>query len=336
MLLPYPKRPSFTLSVVVPVYNEDEVILEFHQRVTAVLQSLQQPYTILYVDDGSDDQTVPLIQSLISDLPNHNGRGDIKLIQLSRNFGKEIALTAGLDHADSDATVIIDSDLQDPPELIPKLIERWLEGYDVVYATRAQRDGESRFKKLTAYLFYRLLRKISRIDIPEDTGDFRLLGRAALDALKRLRERNRYMKGLYAWVGFSQTSVLYNRDPRFAGTTKWNYFKLWNLALEGITSFTTKPLKVASYIGFLTAMGAFLFGTWIILQKLLLGNPVDGYPSLMTVILFMGGIQLMTLGIIGEYLARTFSETKGRPIYIVKELHQHEQSKSVGDYRYGT
>jgi glycosyltransferase involved in cell wall biosynthesis len=242
------------------------------------------------------------------------------VVNLSRNFGKEIALTAGLDHAAAtDAVVVIDADLQDPPEVIPDLVAAWQQGFDVAYAQRRMREGETWVKKATAAGFYRVMQRIGgKVQLPANTGDFRLMSRRSLDALLALREHHRFMKGLFAWVGFPSTPVLYDRAPRAAGTTKWNYWKLWNFSLEGITSFTVGPLKVATYLGLVTAVFAAIFGAQIILKTLIWGNPVAGYPSLMAVVLFLGGVQLMTLGIIGEYLGRVFNETKGRPLYILE------------------
>jgi len=244
----------------------------------------------------------------------------VAVIDLSRNFGKEIALTAGLDHASGEAVVVIDADLQDPPELIPELVEKWREGYDVVYARRTTRDGESFLKKSTAKLFYRFIQGVSRVQIPEDTGDFRLLSRRAVESLKQLRETHRFMKGLFAWIGYPQIAVNYRRDPRFAGQTKWNYWQLWNFALEGITSFTINPLKIATYLGLITSVGSFTYALFIIYKTFAFGDPVQGYPSLMVVILFLGGVQLMSLGVIGEYLGRMFNETKRRPLYFTNSF----------------
>jgi glycosyltransferase involved in cell wall biosynthesis len=312
-----------TLSVLVPAYNEEEVLPAFHARLAAILQSLNVKWEVMYIDDGSTDRTAEVIGAL------RRGDARVALVQLSRNFGKEIALTAGLDHARGDAVVVIDADLQDPPELIPKLVERWLGGYDVVYAKRTEREGETFLKKATAHAFYRLIQRLSRVKIPEDTGDFRLLSRRAVDSLKRLREQHRFMKGLFAWIGYPQIAVPYRRDPRLAGRTKWNYWRLWNFALEGITSFTTGPLKVATYIGFVTAMGAFLYGVTVIVKTLLYGNVVAGYPSLMAVVLFLGGIQLLSIGVMGEYLARTFDEAKGRPLYLLEGYHPSSADASA-------
>jgi glycosyltransferase involved in cell wall biosynthesis len=302
-----------TLSVVVPVFNEEEVLPEFHARVSAVLDGLDLSAKVIYVNDGSTDATLDTVRRLAE----HDAR--VMLLDLSRNFGKEIALTAGLDHADTDAVVVIDADLQDPPELIPELVAHWLEGYDVVYAKRTCRNGESAAKRLTAFLFYRLIQKMSRVRIPEDTGDFRLLSRRAVHAVCQMREQHRFMKGMFAWIGYPQKAVPYQRAPRHAGTTKWNYWKLWNFALEGITSFSCMPLKVATYIGLCSASGAFAYGLYIVLRTLMVGNPVPGYPSLLTAVMFLGGLQLFSIGVIGEYLARMFDESKQRPLYFLKD-----------------
>ncbi len=301
-----------TLSIVVPLYNEEAVLMEFHQRTSKILDEIGESAEILYVNDGSRDRSL----SILSNLREKDPR--VSVVNLSRNFGKEIALTAGLDHSRGEAVVLIDADLQHPPELIPRLIERWREGFDVVYATRTARHGETRLKKLTAKFFYRILHRLSEVAIPRDTGDYRLLSRRAVAALIQLREQHRFMKGLFAWIGFPQTSVPYDQDPRFAGETKWSYWKLWNLAIEGITSFTTMPLRIASYLGLVTSLAAFLYAIWIVFKTLAWGEQVAGYPSLMVAILFLGGIQLAALGVIGEYLGRTFNEAKRRPLYLVE------------------
>jgi glycosyltransferase involved in cell wall biosynthesis len=214
--------------------------------------------------------------------------------------------------------IVIDADLQDPPEFIPKLVERWADGYDVVFAKRTARDGETLLKRATSHVFYRVIQRLSQVSIPEDTGDFCLLSRRAVDALRQVREQHRFMKGLFAWIGFPQVAVPYRRDPRLAGRTKWNYWRLWNFALEGITSFSVVPLKIASYVGFLTALVAFAYGGYFVVKTLALGDPVRGFPTLVAVVLFLGGLQLMALGIIGEYLARMFVEVKQRPLYLVQ------------------
>jgi len=269
-------------------------------------------WEIVYVNDGSRDDTLRLLLALQRDDPR------VGVINLSRNFGKEIALTAGLDHARGEAVIAIDADLQDPPEVIPDLVAAWREGYDVVYAQRRLRTGETRVKRLTADLFYRLMSKIGGLEMPRNTGDFRLISRRVADVLTSLREQHRFMKGLFAWVGFPSKAVLYDRAPRYAGQTKWNYWKLWNLALEGITAFTVMPLKLATYLGLFVALVALVYGSVIVFKTLWFGNSVAGYPSLMTVLLFLGGVQLITLGVIGEYLGRIFNETKRRPLYLVE------------------
>ncbi|HEX23252.1 MAG TPA: glycosyltransferase [Chromatiales bacterium] len=304
---------AFLLSIIVPVFNEQEVLREFYRRLSQVLDGIDATMEIVFVNDGSTDYSLLQLQELQASDPR------IVILDLSRNFGKEIAMTAGLDHVRGDAVVIIDADLQDPPELIPQMIEEWRHGFDMVYAQRRSRTGESTLKKTTASLFYRIMQRISRVQIPVDTGDFRLLSRRAVDALSGLRERHRFMKGLFAWIGYPQKAIPYDRDARHDGTSKWNYLALWNFALEGITSFSTLPLKVATYLGTFTAFGAFFYGLFIIVQTLFFGNPVAGYPSLLVVVLFLGGIQLMALGVIGEYLGRMFDETKGRPLYLIKD-----------------
>jgi polyisoprenyl-phosphate glycosyltransferase len=302
------------LSVLVPAYNEGAVLAEFHQRLAGVLDGLDVEARVLYVDDGSRDDTWARIVAL------REGDARVAGLRLSRNFGKELALTAGLDAVDGDAVVVIDADLQDPPELIPEFVARWRAGFDVVYGRRLERAGETWLKRTTAALFYRVIGRLSSTAIPADTGDFRLLSRPALEALRQLRERQRFMKGLFAWVGYAQCAVDYKRDPRQAGHSKFNYWRLWNLALEGITSFSTAPLRIATYLGLATAGVAFLAGLWVVIKTLVWGDPVAGYPSLMVVILLLGGVQLMAIGVIGEYLGRLYMEAKGRPLYLVRDL----------------
>ena len=302
------------ISVVVPCYNEQEVLPEFHARITAAMEGIGLPFELVYVNDGSLDGTLALMLQAQSADPR------VAVVNLSRNFGKEIALTAGLDHAAcSEAVVVIDADLQDPPEVIPALVAAWRQGFDVAYAQRSVRHGETWLKRTTAAGFYRVMQRLGgRVQLPQDTGDFRLMSRRSLDALLQLREQHRFMKGLFAWVGFPSVAVPYDRAPRAAGTTKWNWWKLWNLSLEGITSFTVGPLKIASYLGLGIAFISAAYIVQLLLRTLLFGNPVAGYPSLMAAVLFLGGVQMMMLGIIGEYLGRVFNETKGRPLYIVE------------------
>ena len=309
--VPISNRPLF--SVVVPVFDEAQVLALFHRRLTAAMQGLGA-WEVVYVDDGSRDGSLVLLEALHADDPR------IAIVSLSRNFGKEIATTAGLEHAAGDAVIVIDADLQDPPEVIPELVAAWREGFDMVYAERRVRDGESWLKTQTAEAFYRLMQHLGRVRLPRNVGDFRLMSRRAVDAVLQLREQHRFMKGLFAWVGFPAKAVLYDRAPRHAGRSKWSYWKLWNLAIEGITGFTVMPLKIATYVGLLVALLAVVYGAQVVVKTLLFGNPVAGYPSLMTVMLFLGGVQLLTLGVIGEYLGRVFNETKRRPLYLVERF----------------
>ena len=301
------------ISIVVPAYNEEEVLTEFHEAVDIALSRLPFDLEIVYINDGSTDATL----EIINDLRNNDKR--VTLIDLSRNFGKEIALSAGLHKAAGDAVVIIDADLQDPPGLIPELIDEWQNGYDVVYAKRTLRNGESFLKKTTAHFFHRIIQHVGNFSIPEDTGDFRILSRRAVNALNTFKEHHRFMKGLFAWIGFKQKAVYYKRDSRRAGKSKWSYWRLWNFALDGITSFTIAPLKISTYIGTITALSAFGYGIYMVIDTLLHGNEVPGYPSLIVIILILGGIQLVAIGILGEYLGRIFNETKQRPLYFINE-----------------
>lgn len=312
-----------TLTVVVPAFNEAETIDAFHERLLTVLAGLEERWEVLYVDDGSADDTVSCIAGFRKADPR------VGLVRLSRNFGKEIAITAGLDHATGDAVVVMDADLQDPPELIVEMVAEWRAGWDVVYGRRSAREGDSLLKRLTAHGFYRLMRRVSDTAIPEDVGDFRLMDRRVVEALGRLRERNRFMKGLFSWVGFRQRELPYRREARHAGQSKWSYWRLWNYAIDGITSFTAAPLKIATYLGLLTAFGAFVYGAWIIIKTLVYGADVPGYPSLMVVILFLGGIQLIALGVIGEYLGRLFMESKHRPLYLIDRFEAPGSEKGA-------
>jgi glycosyltransferase involved in cell wall biosynthesis len=311
---------DWRLSVVVPAYNEEDVIGEFHTRLIKVIDSISGISEVLYVNDGSRDATIDILRAIRSSDQR------VSIIDLTRNFGKEIAMTAGLDYCTGDAVVVIDADLQDPPELIPELIKVWRSGYDVVYAQRTQRDGESLLKRSTAHWFYRLIQRTNRVRIPQDTGDFRLLSRRAVESLKELREHHRFMKGLFAWIGYAQAAVPYRRDPRFAGASKFNYWRLWNFALEGFTSFTIMPLKLATYLGLVISLLALISAGWVVLRTLVYGDPVRGYPSLMVVILFLSGVQLLFIGVIGEYLGRVFNETKRRPLYLVRSLETGNSS----------
>lgn len=308
------------LTVVIAAYNEQAALPALHERLATVLDGLDIPVQVLYVDDGSSDGTWAVLEHIAS----RDAR--VSLLRLSRNFGKELALTAGLDHAgERDAVIVLDADGQDPPELIPQFVAKWREGFEMVYGTRIARDGESWLKRLTAAGFYRVMSRLSHTPMPRDTGDFRLLSRPVLDALRQLRERRRFMKGLFAWVGYRQCAIGYHRQPRLAGRSAFSYWRLWNFALDGITSFSTAPLRVATYIGVMTALVAFVFGVWIIAKTLLYGDAVPGYPSLMTVILFLGGVQLIALGLIGEYLGRLYEEAKQRPLYLIASVRPASQ-----------
>ncbi len=303
-----------SISVVAPAYNEQEVLEEFYRRVTNVLVSLGTQYEIVLVNDGSLDNTLALMHAMRAKDQR------ITVVDLSRNFGKEIALTAGLDHARGDVVVVLDADLQDPPELIPEMLKGWSEGYDIVYGVRSQRDGEAWLKKVTAKGFYRLIKRVSRVQIPQDTGDFRLMTRRAVLELVRLREEHRFMKGLFAWIGFPSKPLYYRRAPRAAGQTKWSYWGLINFAVEGITSFTIAPLKVATYLGLSSAALAVVYALFIIWKTLAYGDPVRGYPTIMVTMLFLCGVQLTAIGILGEYIGRIFNEVKRRPLYLVNRL----------------
>ena len=303
------------LTMVVAAWNEAEALPALHPRIAAVLDQLLREHDVqgrvLYVDDGSTDGTWHVMQGIAS------GDRRVSLLRLSRNFGKEAALTAGLDLVEEGAALILDADGQDPPELVPAFVARWREGYDDVYGTRTVREGEGWFKKASAHGFYRLMQRLSKTPIPVDTGDFRLLSPRALAALRELRERHRFMKGLFGWIGFNRIAIPYERQPRAAGHSKYSVWRLWNFALEGVTSFSTAPLRVATYVGLVTALAAFGYGVWIIFKALLYGDAVAGWPTMMAVILFLGGTQLIALGLIGEYLGRLYLESKQRPLYLV-------------------
>lgn len=307
--------PTVDLVLLVAAHNEEAALPAMHPRLLAVAEALGPGVRVLYVDDGSRDGTWALMAGFIAAAPDRVGA-----LRLSRNFGKELALTAGLDHVPPGAAVVVlDADGQDPPELVPAMVARWRAGAEVVFGRRSERHGEPLLKRATAAAFYRVINALSDTPIPRDTGDFRLIGPRAVEALRGLRERQRFMKGLFAWVGFRAEAFDYERAPRLAGASKFNYWRLWNLALEGITGFSTVPLRVATYVGLLSALGAFAFGVWIVVRTLLWGDPVAGWPSLMVVIALLGGLQLMALGIIGEYLGRLYLEAKQRPLYIVDE-----------------
>lgn len=312
------------ITILIPAYNEEEVLPQLFERLDS-LAAAQSKYDFefLFVNDGSRDGTLSMIQEFAA--ANHR----VSYINLSRNFGKEVAMLAGFDHARGDACVIIDADLQDPPELIPEMIQYWQEGYDDVYARRRTRQGESWLKKFTSTLYYRLLQSSTSIPIQVDTGDFRLLDRRCVEALRQFREQGRNTKALFSWIGYKKKELLYDRDPRVAGTTKWNYGKLINLALDGITSFTTTPLRIASVCGFVVSAAAALHIAYLLIRPLFGVSTGDGYSSLMAVVLFLGGVQLLSLGVIGEYIARIFVETKQRPLYFIEEYHHGANPKTT-------
>ena len=309
------------VSLIVPCHNEAENLSALYGRVLAVMEQTGKPWEMVCINDGSKDDTLEQLLALNQKDPR------IVVIDLSRNFGKEAALTACLDHARGDCAIPLDADLQDPPELIPELLAKWHEGFDVVNAVRLSRDGESWLKRASAHAFYRIINRMSDVDIPEDTGDFRLLSRPVLEAIRMLPERRRFMKGLFAWVGFRTASVHYHREPRYAGKTKWNYWRLWNFAVEGITSFSQVPLQLAAHLGLIVSALAFLYAVYLVIGTIVYGNPVKGYPSMMVTLLFLGGVQLIALGVIGEYLGRIYEETKGRPVYLVRGIPQNSTAK---------
>ncbi len=304
---------SIRYSIVVPVYNEELVVSETYKRLKAVMDSLEESYELIFINDGSRDKTEEMVSSLCDQDPK------VKLLSFSRNFGHQTAITAGMDHASGQAIVVIDADLQDPPEVILEMIAKWKEGYDVVYGQRVSRKGETFFKKFTAKAFYRLLRSLTNVEIPVDTGDFRLIDRKVCDVLSGLTEKNRYVRGLVSWVGFRQTAVQFHRDERFAGETKYPFKKMLKFALDGITTFSDKPLKLATYIGFLVSFLSFLYLLVVICLKLFTDRAVSGWASTLSVSLIFNGVVLIMLGIIGEYIGRIYDETKGRPLYIIQE-----------------
>ncbi len=308
------------ISALIPAYNEEECLHELYKRVTTVLSKLENyDYEILIINDGSKDKTLEILQEL-HDKDNH-----IQYVNLARNYGKEIAMAAGFDYVKGDVVVILDADLQDPPELIPYMISYYEAGYDDIYGRRKSRKGETWLKKTTAKLFYKLLQKSTRVDILKDTGDFRLLSRRAVEALKKYKEQRRYTKGFFALIGFKKKEFLYDRDSRVAGQSKWNYFNLFNLAIEGITSFSNFPLRLSSFLGIIVAAFGFIYIVFLVLKTLIFGEPVRGYPTLLSVIIFLGGIQLLSLGVIGEYLGRIFDEVKNRPLYFVEKFSGDEE-----------
>ncbi|WP_428458537.1 glycosyltransferase family 2 protein [Photobacterium makurazakiensis] len=314
-------RDTPLISVIVPMYNENAVLEICHERLCRALDKLAQPCEIVYVDDGSNDNSWSMVQQFSSSFHQ------IRSLRLSRNFGKEAAMSAGLQVATGDAVIILDADLQDPPELIPEMVTEWKAGFDVVDMKRKQRHGESWFKRITASLFYKVINHLSEMPIPENVGDFRLIDRRVVNEIIKLPERTRFMKGLLAWPGFRRTTLLFDRDPRIAGETKWNYTKLCHLAFEGITSFSTRPLRLATGAGLLTSLSALVLAVVVFMKTLIWGDPVAGYPSTILVMLLLGGMQLLSIGLMGEYVGRLFIEAKQRPLFVVMEDNLKAEQK---------
>jgi len=301
------------ISIIVPCYNEEDVISIFLAKIFVVLEELHKSYEIVFVNDGSRDNTLEILKQKAQEID------EVRVISLSRNFGKEAALSAGLDMAHGEVVVPIDIDLQDPPELILDFVKKYEEGYSVVIGKRVDRSSDTTAKRLSAELFYKMHNKISDIEIPNNVGDYRLMSRKVVNELKRLPETQRFMKGIFAWLGFKTAVIEYRRDERIAGKTSFNGWKLWNFALDGITSFSTAPLRVWLYIGTVLAFISFIYGSWIIIRTLVFGADVPGYASMITIVLFLGGIQLIGIGILGEYIGRIYLEAKNRPVYIIED-----------------
>jgi len=310
---------GYSYSIVVPVFNEGEVLNEFYRRLTIVMDELKENYEIIFVNDGSTDNSLEIMKKL------HSDDERIKIIDFSRNFGHQMAITAGIDYGSGKAIVTIDADLQDPPEIIPELIKKWKEGYDVVYGVRKKRKGESFFKKATALIFYRLLNRMTDINIPLDAGDFRLMDKKVANNLKKIREKNRYIRGLTSWIGFKQISVLYEREKRLAGHTKYPFKKMLKFAFDAIFSFTNFPLKIATYFGFLVAGLSFLYLIYVLYIKIFTNITIPGWSSLIVAVLFLGGVELVCIGIIGEYIGRIGEEVKKRPLYVIKEVIDEDE-----------
>jgi len=309
-------RPTPTVSIVAPCFNEEGNLAELYRRISAVMNGSGESWELVLVNDGSRDRTGEIMRDLYEADPEH-----VRAVQFARNFGHQIAVTAGMDYAAGDAVVLIDADLQDPPEVILDLVEKWREGYEVVYAVRAEREGETWFKKLTASLFYRVLYRITDIDIPLDTGDFRLMDRQVINAVSSMREQHRFIRGMVSWVGFRQTGVEYVRQERFSGETKYPLRKMLRFAWDGITGFSYLPLQLATYLGFsIAALAGLAIIVVVILRAFLVTQPLEGQATTLVMVLFLGGVQLISLGIIGEYLGRIYNEVKERPLYIVRNV----------------
>jgi len=308
------------ISVIIPTYNEEETLPILYERFNKLMNSmLNYEFELLFVNDGSKDKTIDIIKNM------REKDNRINYVDFSRNFGKEIAMIAGLDYATGDCVIFIDADLQDPPELIPELVKYWEEGYDDVYAKRKSRKGESWLKKFTSKMYYKILQNLTQVEIQKDTGDFRLLDRRCVNALKKLRESQRNTKSMFSWIGYKKKEVLYDRDPRIAGKTKWNYRRLIDLAIDGITSFTTSPLRLSTFIAIPTFIMLFIYFIYVIVKSIVVNTPIQAFQAIILLILFFSGIQILLSGIIGEYLGRIFKETKNRPLYLVNEYNGEKE-----------
>lgn len=308
------------ISIIIPAYNEEESLPKLYERLKNIIDQINNyEFEVLFVNDGSKDKTIQIIKEL------RNNDNRVCYVDFSRNFGKEIAMTAGLDYAKGDAVIFMDADLQDPPELIPELIKYWEQGYDDVYARRKSRKGETWLKKITSKMYYRVLQKLTKVEIQKDTGDFRLLDRRCVNALKKLRENSRNSKSMFSWIGYNKKEVLYDRDPRIAGKTKWNYKKLIDLAIDGITSFTTSPLRISTYISIPTFFMLFVYAIYVVIKWIRTGVFIEAFQATILLILFFSGIQILLFGIIGEYLGRIFNESKNRPLYFVNEYNGEKE-----------
>lgn len=311
-------------SFLIPVYNEEQTLPELHRRMCALLEQLDGGAEVILVDDGSRDDSYRIMTELNSQDPR------FKILRFSRNFGHQIAITAGMDHASGQAVIIMDADLQDPPEVVLEMIKRWREGCDIVYGVREERAGETFVKRWTATAFYRLLRKLTDLDIPVDVGDFRLVDRKALDAFNRMREHSRYVRGMFSWIGYEQCGVTYHRSERFAGQTKYPLAKMMKLAMDGILGFSTVPLRLGLYAGLIVAGLSFVVGIWAAVLKLMGVHTIPGWASLLTVVTFLGGVQLMLVGLLGEYVSRIYEEVRARPLYLVRESRGLETEQPTG------
>ena len=308
------------ISIIIPAYNEEESLPMLRDRIEKLMDSMKNyEFEILFVNDGSKDRTIEIIKKMREEDTRFN------YVDFSRNFGKEIAMIAGLDYATCDCVIFMDADLQDPPELIPELVKYWEQGYDDVYAKRRSRKGETWLKKFTSKMYYKVLQKTTRIEIQKDTGDFRLLDRRCVNALKKLRESERNTKSMFSWIGYKKKEVLYDRDPRIAGTTKWNYIKLIDLAIDGITSFTTSPLRLSTYIAIPTFLVLFVYFIYVIVKCFVIKQAIKAFQAIILLILFFSGVQILLFGIVGEYLGRIFNETKNRPLYLVNEYNGEKE-----------